>query len=175
MLDADLALLYGVGTKRFNEQVRRNTARFPSDFMFRLTRQEVTVLRSQIATSNDEPRHGGRRHLPLAFTEHGALMAANVLNSTRAAQVAIFIVRAFVALRESLAAHEDLVKRLDELEGHLEKKLATHDQAIAGILSSIRQLMATPRSKQRPIGFVTTDKNEEAQSVAPESISTRPQ
>jgi len=157
ILDADLAQLYGVTTKRFNEQVRRNAARFPADFMFRLSFQELGILRSQIATSNETPRRGGRRNPPLAFTEHGALMAANVLNSTRAVETAVFVVRAFVALRESFAAHKNLAKRLDELETRLEKKLIAQDQTISGILAAIRQLMAAPAPRRRPIGFVNPD------------------
>jgi len=157
ILDADLARLYGVATKRFNEQVRRNAVRFPADFMFRLTFQEVAILRSQIATSNEKPRRGGRRNLPWAFTEHGALMAANVLNSTRAVEIAIFVVRAFVELRESFAAHKNLAARLDELETRLEKKLTAQDQTIRAILEAIRQLMAEPEPRRRPIGFVNPD------------------
>ena len=156
MLDTDLARLYGVSTKRLNEQVRRNTARFPADFMFRLTVQELTSLRSQIATSNNASERGGRRYLPLAFTEHGALMAANVLSSGRAVKVAIYVVRAFVELREAVARHQELAKRLDELETRIETKLANQDQTISGILAAIRQLMAPTESKRRPIGFITT-------------------
>lgn len=157
MLDEDLADLYGVETKRLVEQVKRNLERFPEDFMFQLDTGEAAVLRSQIATSNETPRRGGRRNPPLAFTEHGALMAANVLNSTRAVETAVFVVRAFVALRESFAAHKNLAKRLDELETRLEKKLIAQDQTISGILAAIRQLMAAPAPRRRPIGFVNPD------------------
>ncbi|TMH42123.1 MAG: ORF6N domain-containing protein [Betaproteobacteria bacterium] len=156
MRDADLAALYGVTTRRLNEQVKRNLERFPSDFMFQLTNQEVAILRSQFATSNIS--RGGRRYLPYAFTEHGALMAAMVLNSPRATEVSVYVVRAFVELRDTLIAHEELAKRLGELESRLERKLATHDQAIAGILDAIRQLMVPPEStKKRRIGFVQND------------------
>ncbi len=151
MLDADLAALYGVTTKRLNEQVRRNLERFPSDFMFQLINQEVAILKSQFATSS----WGGKRKRPLAFTEHGALMAAMVLNSTRATEVSVYVVRAFVELRDTVVAHKELAKRLDELESRLERKLSTHDQAIAGILDAIRQLMLPPEpAKKRSIGFV---------------------
>jgi len=154
MLDADLAALYGVTTKRLNEQVRRNLERFPSDFMFQLTNQEVAILKSQFATSS----WGGKRKRPLAFTEHGALMAAMVLNSLRATEVSVYVVRAFVELRDTLVAHKELAKRLDELESRLERKLASHDQAIAGILDAIRQLMVPPEpTKKRRIGFVQND------------------
>ncbi len=104
ILDSDLASLYCVTTKRFNEQVRRNPGRFPQDFMFRLTSDEAESLRSQIATS--KPGRGGRRNFPQAFTEHGAIMAAGVLNSTPAIDVSIYVVRAFVAMRAALAGHE---------------------------------------------------------------------
>jgi hypothetical protein len=161
MLDADLAALYGVTTKRLNEQVRRNLERFPSDFMFQLTNQEVAILRSQFATSSSGARRlawGGRRYTPRAFTEHGAIMAAMVLDSPRATEVSVYVVRAFVELRDTLVAHKELAKRLGELESRLERKLATHDQAIAGILDAIRQLMAPPEpTRKRRIGFVQND------------------
>lgn len=157
MLDSDLAALYGVPTKRLNEQVKRNAERFPADFMFRLNSEEIVSLnRSQIATGSQ--KHRDPRFSPFAFTEHGAIMAATVLNSPRAVEVSIFVVRAFVQLRELLAGHRELAKRLDELEARIERKLSTHDQAIAGILDAIRQLMAPPPSpRKRPIGFVTPD------------------
>ena len=157
ILDADLATLYGVETKRLNEQVRRNSARFPGDFMFALEQDEWEALRSQFATLKTG-RGQHRKYLPYVFTEHGAIMAATVLNSPRAVEVSIFVVRAFVQLRELLAGHKELAKRLDELEARIERKLMTHDQAIAGILDAIRQLMAPPPTKKRPIGFVTGEK-----------------
>jgi ORF6N domain-containing protein len=161
MLDADLAALYGVTTKRLNEQVMRNLGRFPSDFIFQLTNHEVAILRSQFATSSSDARRlawGGRRYPPHAFTEHGALMAAMVLNSPRATEVSVYVVRAFVELRDTVVAHKELAKRLDELESRLERKLSTHDQAIAGILDAIRQLMVPPEpAKKRRIGFVQDD------------------
>lgn len=152
LLDTELADLYGVTTKRFNEQVRRNRQRFPADFMFQLTAREAEALRSQIATSKTAGR-GGRRYLPYALTEHGAIMAATVLNSPRAVEMSVYVVRAFVKLRELLASNEELARRLDELEARIEKKLTTHDQAIAAMLSAIRQLMIPPAPKRRPIGF----------------------
>jgi len=150
LLDAELAALYGVTTKRFNEQVRRNRERFPADFMFQLSAQETEALRSQIATSNAPSQgRGGRRYLPYAFTEHGAIMAATILNSPRAVEMSVYVVRAFVKLRELLASNKALAKKLDELE----RKLKNHDEAIAAILSAIRQLMHAPAPKRRPIGF----------------------
>ena len=157
MLDSDLAALYGVTIKRLNEQVKRNLARFPSDFTFQLTREEWGFLRSQFATL-EAGRGQHRKYLPYAFTEHGAIMAAMVLNSPHATEVSVYVVRAFVELRDTLLTHKELAKRLDELESRLEKKLATHDQAIAGILDAIRQLMTPPEpTKKRRIGFVQND------------------
>ncbi len=151
MLDSDLARLYGVTTKRLNEQVQRNADRFPEDFSFKLKNQEVAELRSQIATSSKEvSRHGGRRSIPRVFTEHGAIMAASVLNSPRAVEVSVFVVRAFVKLREMAMAHTEIRQKLNELE----HKVASHDQAIAGLINAIRELMTPSEpNKKRPIGF----------------------
>ena len=159
LLDADLAALYGIETKRFNEQVRRNLARFPADFMFQLTEEEFAALRSHFATSNDKPtRRGGRRYLPFVFTEHGAIMAATILNSPRATEVSVYVVRAFVELRELLTGNKELALKLAELESRIERKLDSHDQAIAGLIDAIRELMRAPEpTKKRPIGFVTGD------------------
>ena len=156
-IDADLAELYAVPTKRLNEQVKRNAERFPEDFVFRLTAKELEALnRSQFATGSQ--KHRDPRFTPFAFTEHGAIMAANVLNSPRAVEMSVYVVRAFVRLREVIASNKELAKRLDELEARIERKLSTHDQAISGILDAIRQLMAPPPvSKKRPIGFVHND------------------
>lgn len=161
LLDVELAALYGVTTKRLNEQVKRNVERFPEDFMFQLTAQEAAGLRSQIATSKSTTSRGGRRYLPYAFTEHGAIQAANVLNSPRAVEMSIYVVRAFVQLRELLASNKDLARRLDQLEARIEKKLATHDEAIGAMLSAIRELMAVPAHKGRGIGF-TADLSEKS-------------
>jgi hypothetical protein len=153
LADSDLAALYGVPTKRFNEAVKRNAGRFPAEFMFQLTDEEFAALRSQFATSNIG--RGGRRYLPYVFTEHGALMAATILDSPRAIDVSVYVVRAFVQLRDLLAGNRELAQRLRELEQRLERKLASHDVAIADILSAIRQLMNPPEPAKRPIGFVT--------------------
>jgi len=149
MIDADLAELYGVTTKRLNEQVRRNIERFPQDFMFQLSAEEFDCLRSQIATSNSPAARGGRRHLPYAFTEHGAIMAASVLNSPRAIETSVYVVRAFVRIRELISTHKELSHKLDELE----RKVMSHDQAITGLIHAIRELMTPPATKKRPIGF----------------------
>lgn len=158
MLDADLAALYGVTTKRCNEQVRRNLERFPLDFMFQLTNRELAILRSQIATSSSAPARltwGGSRYLPHAFTGHGAIMAANVLASPRAIEMSVHVVRAFVRLSETIAGNKELAKRLGELDIKIGRKLSTHDQAIADILDAIRALMTPPRPpKRRRIGFI---------------------
>lgn len=159
IIDSDLAAIYGVNTGRLNEAVKRNRERFPEDFVFRLSAAEHTALISQVATS--KTGRGGRRKLPWAFTEHGAIQAANVLNSPRAVAMGVYVVRAFVKLREFLASNKELAKRLDELESRLTQKLATHDQAIAGLLNTIRELMNPPSTKRRGIGF-TADLTEKS-------------
>lgn len=146
LLDNNLAALYGVETRRLNEQVRRNRSRFPADFIFELTDEEFANLKSQFATSS----WGGRRKRPLAFTEHGAIMAATVLNSPRAVEMTIYVVRAFVQLRDMLASNQQLAEKFAELE----RKVSSHDQAITGILRAIRELMNPPLPKKRSIGFV---------------------
>jgi len=148
MLDSDLALVYGVTTSRLNEQVRRNAARFPESFAFRLTEEEFARLMSQFATSNKG--RGGRRKLPWVFTEHGALQLANVLRSKTAVQASIRVVQAFVAMREQLAAHKELAAKLAELE----RRIAGHDEAIRDLFETIRQLIEPPLpEKRREIGF----------------------
>lgn len=153
LLDTDLAAVYGVSTKRFNEQVRRNRQRFPDDFMFELSAEEWKSLRSQFATLK-AGRGQHRKYRPYAFTEHGAIMAATILNSPRATEVSVYVVRAFVRLRNLLASNKELARRLDQLE----RKLGTHDQAIAGLVNTMRELMApSAPSKKRRIGFIQDD------------------
>ena len=147
MLDNDLAELYGVPTRRLNEQVRRNMTRFPADFMFQLTTEEAENLRSQFATSSSV--HGGRRYLPYVFTEQGVAMLSSVLNSDRAVQVNIAIMRAFVKLREMLSTNKELAHKLAQLERKIEK----HDDEIKLIFDAIRELMRPPEPKKRKIGF----------------------
>ena len=145
ILDADLAELYGATTKRLNEQVRRNLDRFPADFMFQLTDEEFAILRSQFATSRSG--WGGRRYPPFVFTEHGAIMAANVLNSPRAVAVSVTVVRAFVRLRQILASHADLARKLEDLERR-------YDSQFKQVFAAIRALMAPPDgSGKGAIGF----------------------
>src|SRR3990172_674659 len=148
MLDADLAELYGVPTGRLNEQVKRNIDRFPPEFMFLLTKQEAESLRSQTAILKTG-RGQHRKYLPYVFTEHGAIMAATILNSPKAVEMSVFIVRAFVQLREMLSSNAELAAKLLELE----HKVSGHDQAIAGLIDAIRQLMMPAAGKIRPIGF----------------------
>ena len=161
VLDSDLAALYGVETRRLNEQVRRNADRFPVDFMFQLSLDEMTALMSQFATSNGR---GGRRKRPLVFTEHGALMAATVLNSSHAVEVALYVVRAFVRLREAITEHKELAAKLDELEKKTQALAVEHDSLATNtriqlkqVFEAIRELMAgsLTSTTKRPIGFVT--------------------
>ena len=149
MLDSDLAILYGVTTKRLNEQVRRNLRRFPNDFMLQLTQKEAAFLRSQIATSKKRGR-GGRRYLPYAFTEQGVAMLSSVLNSDRAIDVNIEIMRAFVRFREILSTHKELARKLAELE-------QKYDSQFAVVFKAIRRLMAPPAARPKGrIGFRKT-------------------
>jgi len=151
IIDSDLAKLYGVETKRLNEQIKRNRKRFPEDFVFQLSQEEFDHLRSQSATSSDS--HGGRRYPPYAFTEHGAIMAANVLRSDRAIEMSVFVVRAFVRLRGILSSQVEMLRKLEELED----KVGKHDEALRSIIAAIRQLM-TPAPRTAEIGFESGDK-----------------
>jgi hypothetical protein len=147
MLDADLAVLYGVTTSRLNEQVKRNQHRFPPDFMFRVTREEVTSLISQFAIS--KKGRGGRHKLPNAFTEHGAVMAATILNSPRAVQMSIFVVRAFLRLREWVVGQAELAARLADLE----RRVGAHDHELKAIIQAIRSMLEPPTPPRKQIGF----------------------
>lgn len=159
ILDADLAGLYGVATKVLNQAVKRNAERFPEDFMFQLTSDEWISLKSQFVTSSLEDTnrspsvtgsHGGRRTRPYAFTEHGALMAANVLNSPEAVKMSVYVVRAFVKQREILLAHSDVLKRLAQIDA----SLLQHDDALRMIWRELQPLLAPPpTSPKREIGF----------------------
>jgi hypothetical protein len=152
IVDFALAALYGSTTKRLNEQVKRNLARFPEDFMFRLDARETeAVNRSQIATSYRKHRRSDYR--PFAFTEHGAIMAATILNSPCAIEMSVYVVRAFVRLRAYLASNRELSLRLKQIESRLESRLIDHEKAISEILLTIRSLTERPSTKARPIGF----------------------
>jgi hypothetical protein len=160
ILDADLARAYGATTTRLNQQVNRNADRFPDDFAFRLTADEFAGLMLQIATT--KKGRGGRRKLPLAFTEHGAIMAAGVLNSPRAVEMSVFVVRAFVKMRGILAQNAQLAGKLAALERRLTERLDVHEKAIVHILGEIKKLMEPlpslqPEPKHREIGFHVRD------------------
>ena len=176
ILDSDLAELYGVETKRFNEAVKRNAEKFPPDLMFELTAEEFANLRSQFATSSlIAKKHGGRRYAPRVFTEHGALMAAMVLNSPRAVQVSLYVVRAFVRLRNAAVQHQDLAKQLVELQDKTESLAMSYDTfsrntkvQLRQVFDTLRELMTPPEPPpppKRPIGFVTQEDKSKAKAV----------
>lgn len=149
ILDADLARLYGVTTGRLNEAVKRNREKFPEDFIYQLTLDDLKILKSQFAISSS---WGGTRKRPFAFTEHGVIMAATLLNSPQAVKASIYVVRAFVRLRSVLGAHQQLAAKI----GELERKLEGHDDQIATLFEAIRALMAEPEEPAKPpIGFLT--------------------
>ena len=154
IFDADLAKLYGVPTKAFNRQVKRNAQKFPGDFMFQLTPKEFESLRCQIGTSN---KRGGRRFLPYAFTENGAIMAANVLNSPEAVRMSVFVVRAFVKMRDLLGGTKELAKQLAALEKKLTARLDGHEVAIVDVLRRVMDILdpppPPPEPPRREIGF----------------------
>ncbi len=147
ILDSDLAELYGVTVRQLNQQVKRNQERFPGDFMFQLTAKEDQILRSQIVISSS--KHGGRRYPPYAFTEHGAIMAATVLNSKQAIDMSVFVVRAFVRMREMLVKNRQLAAKINELD----RRLETHDTAIQDLIDAIKELMIPEEGSKRKIGF----------------------
>jgi ORF6N domain-containing protein len=149
ILDADLAELYGVPVRQLNQQVKRNRDRFPSDFRFAITAAEYQNLRSQNVISSSG--HGGRRYLPHAFTEHGAIMAATVLNSKRAIEMSIFVVRAFVQMRQATVFNQNVVSKLAELEARLDG----HDGELQGLVEAIRELVEPLPANNRRIGFET--------------------
>ena len=152
MLDADLADLYGVETRVLIQAVKRNANRFPADFMFLLSEDEAKSLTSQSVIS--KKGRGGRRYLPFVFTEQGVAMLSSVLNSERAVEINIQIMRAFVRLREMIASNKDLARKLDALE----RKLESHDVHIRSLFEAIRQLMAPPAPKKRKIGFLVEER-----------------
>ena len=154
MLDADLAKIYGVTTKRLNEQLKRNKDRFPKDFAFQLTAREIAEMRSQFVTTLSE--HGGRRNLPYVFTEHGAIMLASVLNSKTAVAASVNVVRAFVSMREAISRNKKLAEKFAEIESRLDG----HDETLAELFAAIRQLIDGPDEAEGPkrqIGFHVKD------------------
>lgn len=156
IIDSDLAELYGIETRRLNEQVRRNIDKFPEDFMFQLTMDEFNNLKSQIATSSSG--WGGRRKPPLVFTEHGALQAANVLNSSKANKMSVYIIRTFVHLREFILSNEKLAHKVNQLEN----RVSEHDKILTELISEIRQLIEAPipKGKKQKIGFILPDESD---------------
>jgi ORF6N domain len=166
MLDSDLAVLYGTSTMRLNEQFRRNRKRFPEDFAFVLQPQEFAILKSQNAISR---LHGGRRKLPVVFTEHGAIMLASVLNSEVAIHASVRVVRAFIKMREMVSSNVQLATKLAELE----RRLDSHDEAIAQLFATIRELLSPPLpAKKREIGFHVREKNR-VYRVRPRPVGSR--
>jgi hypothetical protein len=162
MLDADLAPLYGVTTKNLNKAVKRNLKRFPADFMFRLKADEAKILRFHFGTSSPVV-HGGRRYLPYVFTEQGIAMLSSVLRSDRAVQVNIAIMRAFLQLRSMLATHEDLRRKIDEMEKR-------YDAKFHAVFATLRQMLEAPIPPKRQIGFHA--RNQPARRARPQEIST---
>jgi hypothetical protein len=171
ILDSDLAAIFGAETKRLNEAVKRNIDRFPDDFAFRLNLQEAADLKSQFATSSialrqsrsySQSSHGGRRKLPMVFTEHGAIMAANVLNSPRAVQMSVFVVRAFVRMRSLLGDTRALARRLEALEKELKERQDVHESAIVSILQRFMDVIDPPAPPRPParkrIGFTVKER-----------------
>ena len=155
MLDADLADLYGVETKRLVEQVKRNLERFPEDFMFQLRKEEAEALRSQIATSNNG--RGGRRYVPYVFTEQGVAMLSSVLRSKTAIAVNIEIMRAFVELRRVAVSYTALQERLDAIERDMSARLDQHDEQLTQIFEVLNRLITPPQAPKRPVGFRIRD------------------
>jgi hypothetical protein len=151
ILAADLAQIYGVETRVLNQAVKRNLEKFPGDFIFRLTRDEAETLSRSRSQSVILKRGQNVKYLPYVFTEHGAIMAANVLNSPHAINMSVFVVRAFVRLRHTIITHKELAAKLSELE----RKVVSHDGHIKSLFDAIRQLMEPPPSKSRRIGFKT--------------------
>ena len=147
ILDTDLAELYAVQVRHLNQQVKRNLKRFPPAFRFQLSPQEFKILRSQNVISSEG--HGGARYRPYAFTEHGAIMAATVLNSNRAIEMSVFVVLAFVRMRRAIAANRDILAKLAEVE----RRLESHDSDIQDLMDAIRELITPPDPPRRRIGF----------------------
>ena len=155
MLDSDLAAIYGVPTYRLNEQLKRNPARFPSDFAFQITSEEHQNLRSQFAISRS---HGGRRSLPWVFTEHGAIMLAAVLNSQRAIDMSLYVVRAFIQMSELLNGNRQLAAKLNDLE----KRVGGHDEVIGDLILAIKKLLEPPTAEEKQRGEIGFHMREES-------------
>ena len=154
ILAADLAKIYGVETRALNQAVKRNRERFPEDFSFRLTREEAEAITHSRSQSVILKRGENIKYLPYVFTEHGAIMAANVLNSSHAVRMSVYVVRAFIRLRHTVAFQKEIMVKLDELE----RKVTAHDSNIKTLFATVRQLMAPPEPKKRKIGFLVEEK-----------------
>jgi hypothetical protein len=170
ILDTDLAAFYGETTKRFNQQVSRNLARFPPDFMFQLDAEEFAALRLQTATLKTG-RGQHRKYLPYAFTEHGAIMAATLLNSPRATALSVYVVRAFVALHGMLSTNQTLATKVHQLE----RKVSVHERNIAQLADAMAELLATPPSPpKRPIGFVAQQEKPSVSKASAKATHKKP-
>ena len=158
MLDTDLAEIFGVTTSRLNEQVRRNPDRFPADFMFQLTEDEVVEIRNSSQIAMSSKKHRGASYRPNAFTEHGAVMLASVLKSPVAIAASIQVVRAFVRLRTILAEHKELAQQIEALERKVDDKFEQQDEQFKTIFKVLRELIAAPANPKKPIGFIAESK-----------------
>jgi ORF6N domain len=163
ILDADLAELYGVPVRQLNQQVKRNAKRFPLAFRFQISAQEFKILRSQNVISSEG--HGGTRYRPYVFTEHGAIMAATVLNSERAIEMSVFVVMAFVRMRRALATNRQVLAKLAEVE----RRLESHDADIQDLMDAIRELINPPDPPRRRIGFEAPPDSRKHHSKAPKA------
>jgi hypothetical protein len=168
ILDSDLAELYGVQVRHLNQQVKRNAKRFPLEFRFQLSAEELEILRSQRVIPSEG--HGGTRYRPYAFTEHGAIMAATVLNSERAIEMSVFVVLAFVRMRRAISANRRILAKLAEVE----RRLETHDADIQGLMDAIRELIDPPDPPRRRIGFEAPAGSSGNRNKAPKARLTAP-
>jgi len=175
ILDSDLARIYGVSTKALNQAVKRNLKRFPDDFLLRLSSDELEILRSQIVTSS---LHGGQRYLPYAFTENGAIMAANVLNSPEAVRMSVFVVRAFVQMRDLLGGTKELARQLADLEKKLTARLDVHESVIVNVLRRVMEILdpppLPPEPPRRRIGFHVEPEDKPGSKAKKKSVTRVP-
>ncbi|MGD0208664.1 MAG: ORF6N domain-containing protein [Verrucomicrobiota bacterium] len=175
ILDSDLARIYGVSTKALNQAVKRNLKRFPDDFLLRLSSDELEILRSQIVTSS---LHGGQRYLPYAFTENGAIMAANVLNSPEAVRMSVFVVRAFVQMRDLLGGTKELARQLADLEKKLTARLDVHESVIVDVLRRVMEILdpppLPPEPPRRRIGFHVEPEDKSGSKAKKKSVPRAP-
>ena len=175
ILDSDLARIYGVSTKALNQAVKRNLKRFPDDFLLKLSSDELENLRSQFVTSS---LHGGQRYLPYAFTENGAIMAANVLNSPEAVRMSVFVVRAFVQMRDLLGGTKELARQLADLEKKLTARLNVHESVIVDVLRRVMEILdpppLPPEPPKRRIGFHVEPEEKPGSKAKKKSVTRVP-